>query len=48
VLGDASITLPLDGRGLDAAGIIDDARLSSALRAAIAALAGAVYDQPVL
>jgi chromate reductase len=42
VIGDASITVPLDGRGLDAAGIVGDAGVSSALTAAIAALAGAV------
>ena len=42
VIADASITLPLDGRSLDAIGIGGDANLSAALRAAIGSLASAV------
>ena len=38
----ASIELPLQGRGLDAAGIMADAGLSAALRAAMAAFADAI------
>jgi chromate reductase, NAD(P)H dehydrogenase (quinone) len=41
VIVDASITVPLDGRRLDANGIVEDAELSTALRSAIEALAGA-------
>jgi chromate reductase len=41
VITDASITFPLDGRRLDASGIVDDAELSRALRSAIDALASA-------
>jgi chromate reductase, NAD(P)H dehydrogenase (quinone) len=41
VIVEASITVPLDGRRLDANGIVDDTELSSALRSAIEALAGA-------
>ncbi len=41
VIADASITVPLDGRKLDASGIVADAELSTALRSAIEALAGA-------
>jgi chromate reductase len=40
----ASITIPLDGRRLDAAGIAGDAALSAALRVALDALAQAVPD----
>lgn len=39
VIAPASITVPLDGRTLDADGIVADAELSAALRSAIAALA---------
>lgn len=39
LIRDASITVPLDGRTLDAAGIVGDAGLARALRAAIEALA---------
>ena len=41
VIVEASITVPLDGRRLDANGIVGDAELSTALRSAIEALAGA-------
>ena len=41
VIVEASITIPLDGRRLDANGIVYDAELSTALRSAIEALAGA-------
>jgi chromate reductase, NAD(P)H dehydrogenase (quinone) len=41
VIVEASITIPLDGRGLDANGILCDAELSTALRSAIEALAAA-------
>ena len=41
VIVEASITVPLDGRRLDANGIVEDIELSSALRSAIEALAGA-------
>jgi chromate reductase, NAD(P)H dehydrogenase (quinone) len=41
VIVEASITIPLDGRGLDANGILYDADLSTALRSAIEALAAA-------
>jgi chromate reductase len=41
VIVEASITVPLDGRRLDANGIVEDTELSSALRSAIEALAGA-------
>jgi chromate reductase, NAD(P)H dehydrogenase (quinone) len=41
VIVEASITVPLDGRRLDANGIVEDAELSTALRSAIEALAGA-------
>ena len=41
VIVEASITIPLDGRRLDANGIVHDAELSTALRSAIEALAGA-------
>jgi chromate reductase len=44
VIVDASITVPLDGRGLDANAIVGDGYLSAALRAAITALASAVRD----
>ena len=44
VIVDASITIPLDGRGLDANGIVGDAELSTALRSAIEALAFAALD----
>jgi chromate reductase, NAD(P)H dehydrogenase (quinone) len=42
VVPEASITIALDGRGLDASGIVGDAELSTALRSAIEALAGVV------
>ena len=42
VIPDASITVSLAGRGLDANGIVADGELSSALRSAIEALATAV------
>jgi len=41
VIVEASITVPLDGRRLDANLIVEDAGLSTALRAAMTALAGA-------
>jgi chromate reductase len=41
VIVDASITVPLDGRRLDASGIVADAKLSTTLRSAIEALAAA-------
>jgi chromate reductase len=41
VIVDASITVPLDGRRFEANGIVEDAELSTALRSAIEALAGA-------
>ena len=44
VIADASITVALDGRGLDTDGIVDDGELSAALRVAIDALACAVRD----
>lgn len=48
VIGEASITVPLDGRGLDAAGIVEDAALSSALAGAIAALVSNVRGSSAL
>lgn len=42
VIAEASVTLPLEGAKHDAETIARDARLSAALRAALAALAGAV------
>lgn len=39
VIGDASITVPLDGSGLDGNGIAADARLSTLLRSALEVLA---------
>jgi NAD(P)H-dependent FMN reductase len=42
VIADASVTLPLDGRNLDADGIARDVDLATKLGAAIAALAAAV------
>jgi chromate reductase, NAD(P)H dehydrogenase (quinone) len=47
VVPTASITLPLQGRSLDAYGIVDDRDLSTALRSAIAALA-LVAREPVM
>ena len=41
VIVEASITIPLDGRRLDANGIVYDAELSTALRSAIESLADA-------
>jgi chromate reductase len=41
VVRDASITISLQGRSLDANGIVEDAELSTALRSAIEALASA-------
>ncbi len=41
VIVEASITVPLDGRGLDANLIVEDGGLSNALSAAMTALAGA-------
>ena len=41
VIPDASITISLDGRALDADGVADDAGLSTALKSAIEALAAA-------
>jgi chromate reductase len=41
VIVEASITVPLDGTRLDANGIVRDAELSTALRSALEALAGA-------
>lgn len=38
VIEDASITVPLDGAGLEATGIVNDPRLSTILSAALAAL----------
>jgi NAD(P)H-dependent FMN reductase len=46
VILDASITVPLDGRELDANGIVGDAALSAALRSAIGALACAAREAP--
>ena len=40
----ASTTLPLQGRGLDAAAIVADVELASALRSAIDALAAAARE----
>ena len=49
VIRDASITIPLDGRGLDADGIVGDGDLSAALRSAVDALARAAREtHPVL
>jgi hypothetical protein len=44
VIRDASITVSLEGRTLDADGIVGDAQRSRALRSAIEALAGAARD----
>jgi chromate reductase len=44
VIVDASITIPLDGRGLDANGIAGDAELSTALKSAIDTLAIAARE----
>jgi chromate reductase, NAD(P)H dehydrogenase (quinone) len=44
VIVDASITIPLDGKGLDANGIARDAELSSALKSAIDRLAIAARE----
>ena len=44
VIRDASITVPLNGRALDADGIVRDVELSTALRSAINALAVAARD----
>jgi len=44
VIVDASITIPLDGRGLDANGIVGDAEVSTALKSAIEALAVAARE----
>jgi chromate reductase len=44
VIVDASNTIPLDGRGLDASGIVGDAELSTALKSAIEALAFAARE----
>ena len=44
VIVDASITIPLDGKGLDANGIAADAELSSALKSAIDRLAIAARE----
>jgi NAD(P)H-dependent FMN reductase len=38
VIDEASITVPLDGTGLDATGIVNDVRLSAMLSAAVVAL----------
>ena len=40
----ASVTIPLDGRALDADGIVRDAELSTTLRSALAALASATRE----
>lgn len=45
LVADASITMPLSGRSLDAGGIVADADLSRALGAALAALARAARAQ---
>jgi chromate reductase, NAD(P)H dehydrogenase (quinone) len=45
VIPAASITVPLDGRALDANGIALDARLSAALTSALEALARAVHEE---
>jgi NAD(P)H-dependent FMN reductase len=42
VIQEASVPIPLQGRGLDADGIIGDGELSTALRTALEALAAAV------
>jgi len=44
VILEASITVPLDGKTLDANGIVGDAQFSTALRSAIDALAFAARD----
>jgi chromate reductase len=44
VIRDASITIPLDGRGLDTNGIVGDRDLSTALTSAIEALARAAQQ----
>jgi NAD(P)H-dependent FMN reductase len=44
VIRDASITVSLEGKTLDADGIVGDAQRSRALRSAIEALAGAARD----
>jgi NAD(P)H-dependent FMN reductase len=44
VIGEASVPIPLQGRGLDVDGIVGDNELSTALRSALEALAAAVRD----
>lgn len=44
VISEASVTIPLGGRTLDADGIVADAGLSAALRAALDALAAAAHE----
>jgi ribosomal protein S18 acetylase RimI-like enzyme len=46
IVDEASVTIPLDGRGLNADGIVADGVLSAALRAAIVSLAAAVRERP--
>jgi hypothetical protein len=46
LIEDASIELPLQGRGLDAAGIVADSALSAALRGAVATFAEAIATGP--
>jgi NAD(P)H-dependent FMN reductase len=46
LIADASIELPLQGRSLDAAGIVADAALSAALRGAVAVFADAIRTGP--
>jgi NAD(P)H-dependent FMN reductase/GNAT superfamily N-acetyltransferase len=48
IVVEASVTIPLDGRGLNADGIAGDAVLSAALRTAIVSLAAAVREGPSL
>ncbi len=45
VVADASITVPLDGRKLDEAGMISDPEVSGLLRSSIVALVGAIEDR---
>ena len=44
VIAEASVTISLDGRSLDAMGIVGDAELSAALKSAIDELADAARE----
>lgn len=44
IIAEASIAVPLQGRKLDAAGIVSEREISGALRASLAALAQAIED----